>query len=75
MSVNKKEKAGSVHYSMVLHFIRLHGSERVQVQCHYSLQENLYCHEVESKQFTETSDHYILFLRINVSCVNKCNLL
>jgi hypothetical protein len=48
--------------------------ERVWILWHYSHQKNLYCSE-ESKQFTKTSDQYKLFLKINVSCVQKCKVI
>jgi hypothetical protein len=53
------------------HFTTLYGSERFQIQWHYSHQENSYCHEEKSKEFTKTSDHYKLFLKMNISCVKK----
>jgi hypothetical protein len=37
----------------------------------YSCKKNLYCCEEESKQFTKTSNHYALFLKINISYVEK----
>jgi hypothetical protein len=66
-----------VIYGMALQYvntIRLHGSERVKIQWHYSSQENLYCCEESLKQFTKTSDHYTLFLKINFSYVKKCEV-
>jgi hypothetical protein len=33
---------------------------------------NLYCCMEECEQFTKTSDHFRQFLKINVSCVKKC---
>jgi hypothetical protein len=47
------------------------GSERVWIQWHYSHQQNLHCHEGESKQFTETSDHYRLHFKMNDKCVKQ----
>lgn len=64
-----KEKVTNVSVSMVLEcadFTRPYGSYRVQIHRHYSHQETLYCCE-KSQQFIHVSNHYTLFLKINVS--------
>jgi hypothetical protein len=72
------ESIDHVSHSMALQCVdstRLHGSERVQIQWHYSHHENLYCHEEKCKQFTKISDHYKLFLKINFTCIKKCKVI
>jgi hypothetical protein len=57
-----------------VHTTRLQGLKRVRIQWHCSHQENLYCCEEESTH-TETSNHYKLFLKINISCVKQCKVI
>jgi len=45
------------------------GSEKVWIQLHYSHQQNLHCHEEESKP--ETSNHYRLHFKMNDNCVKQ----
>jgi hypothetical protein len=67
-----------ISHSLELHYVvttGLHGSERFQIQWHYCCQENSYCHEDKSKEFSKTSDHCMLFLKVNFSSVKNLKYL
>ena len=52
---------------LAFHSGTVHKSDRVWVQWHHRCQENWYCCQDESKQLSRISNHYKLFLKINIT--------